>query len=436
MRVLVVGSGGREHALVWKLKQSPQLKEIYCAPGNPGIAQLADCIDIDPSDIVELTDFAEKLSIGLTVVGPELPLILGLADELQRRGLAVFGPSRAAAELEGSKAFAKGFMKRHGIPTARFHVVNSADEAHAVIKQEELGLPLVVKADGLAGGKGVTIATTTKEALEAADRLLKEKALGTAGSRVVLEEFLEGEEVSFFVLSDGAKVFPLVAAQDAKRALDGDQGPNTGGMGCVCPATMLRAETLKRIMQEIVLPTVSKLAAEGRRYQGLLYCGLIVTKEGPKVLEYNVRFGDPETQAVLPRFKGDLLPLFREVADGKLEQHKPEWSREPAITVILASGGYPGTYQSGKAIEGVDLAKGVEIAEGVRLFHAGTKKSGGSLVTAGGRVLAVTGIGQNLKAAIDLAYQAVDGIRFEGMQYRKDIGQKALARMAGEGTAS
>jgi phosphoribosylamine--glycine ligase len=359
-----------------------------------------------------------------------------VAVYFKRRGLPVFGPSRAAAELDGSKAFAKDFMKKHGIPTARFHVVNDPDEAHAAIHKEELGLPLVVKADGLAGGKGVTIAATKKEALDAADRLLKDKALGTAGSRVVLEEFLEGEEVSFFVLSDGAKVFPLVAAQDAKRALDGDQGPNTGGMGCVCPATMLSAETLKRIMQEIVLPTISKMAAEGRRYQGLLYCGLIITKDGPKVLEYNCRFGDPETQAVLPRFQGDFLPLFKEVAAGKLEQHKPEWSREPAVTVILASGGYPGSYQTGKKIEGVDLAKGVEVAEGVRLFHAGTKKSEDSLVTAGGRVLAVTGIGQNLKVAIDRAYQAVGGIHFEGMHYRKDIGHKALARMSGEGSTS
>jgi len=432
MRVLVVGSGGREHALVWKLKQSPLLKEIYCAPGNPGIAALADCVDIEPSDIVEIADFAEKLSIGLTVVGPELPLILGLADEFQRRGLPVFGPSRAAAELEGSKAFAKDFMQRHGIPTARFRVVNSTEEVHAAIKKGDLGLPLVVKADGLAAGKGVTVAPTAKEAQEVADHWIQQKALGTAGARLVLEEFLEGEEVSFFVLSDGAKVLPLVAVQDAKRALDGDQGPNTGGMGCVCPATMLSAETLKGIMQEIVIPTVSKLAAEGRRYQGVLYCGLILTKDGPKVLEYNVRFGDPETQAFLPRFKGDLLPLFKEVADGKLGQHKPDWSREPAVTVTLASGGYPGSFETGKEIQGVDLAKGVEASEGVYLFHAGTKKADDTLVTSGGRVLAVTGIGQNLKMAIERAYKAVGEIHFDGMHYRKDIGQKALASMSGE----
>ena len=435
MRVLVVGYGGREHALVWKLKQSSLLTEIYCAPGNPGIATLADCVDIDPSDIVELADFAEKLSIGLTIVGPELPLMLGLADEFEKRGLPVFGPSRAAAELEGSKAFAKDFMVKHGIPTAKFKVVNDADEAKSVIEKGELGLPLVIKADGLAGGKGVSIVATKKEALEVADHLLTEKALGKAGSRLVLEECLEGEEVSFFVLSDGAKVFPFVAAQDQKRAFDNDEGPYTGGMGCICPATMLRAETLKRIMQEIVLPTISKMAADGRRYQGVLYCGLMVTKDGPKVLEYNVRFGDPETQAVLPRYTGDLLPLLKEVADGRLGQHKPEWSREPAITVILASGGYPGSYETGNKIEGVDLAKGVEIGEGICVFHSGTKKDGDSLVTSGGRVLAVTGMGQNLKAAIERTYKAIDGIKFEGMHYRKDIGHKALARMSGEASS-
>jgi phosphoribosylamine--glycine ligase len=435
MRVLVVGSGGREHALAWKLKQSPLITELYCAPGNPGMATLGDCVDIDPSDIVELADFAEKLSISLTVVGPELPLILGLADEFQRRGLPVFGPTRTAAELEGSKAFAKEFMRRNDIPTARFQVVSSVQEAKSLIKSEELGLPLVVKADGLAGGKGVTIAASTGDALSEIERLLEEKALGAAANRLVLEEYLEGEEVSFFALSDGSKVFPLVVAQDHKTAFDGDKGPNTGGMGTVCPATMLKAETVKRILQEIVLPTVSKLGSEGRRYQGVLYCGLMITRDGPKVLEFNVRFGDPETQTILPRFKGDLLPLLKEVADGHLGQHKPEWIREPAVTVVMASGGYPGSYEVGKPIEGLDPAKGVEIAEGIYAFHAGTKKSEDQLVTGGGRVLAITGVGQNLKAAIEKTYEAVSGIRFEGMHYRKDIGQKALARMSGEGPA-
>lgn len=430
MRVLVVGGGGREHALAWKLEQSPEVSELYCAPGNAGIAGVADCIDIDPSDIVELADFAENLSIGLTVVGPELPLILGLADEFERRGLSVFGPNRAAAELEGSKAFAKDFLKRHGIPTARYHVVSSMDEAKSVIESDEVGTPIVVKADGLAGGKGVSIASSRDEALAASEKLIDERQLGSAGTRLVLEEFLEGEEVSFFALSDGQHVLPLVSAQDHKRAYDGDEGPNTGGMGCICPATNLKADTLKRIVKEIVNPTISGLAAEGRRYQGVLYCGLMLTSDGPKVLEFNVRLGDPEAQAILPRFKGDLLPLLLEVAEGRLGKHRPEWTREPAVSVVLASGGYPGPYQTGKPIEGLESGT-VELGEGAYVFHAGTKMEDGKLVTAGGRVLAVTALGQNLKAAIENCYQGVGHIRFDGCHYRKDIGQRALARLTG-----
>lgn len=430
MRVLVVGGGGREHALVWKLRQSPEVSEIYCAPGNAGIRAQADCVPIDPSDIVELADFAEKLSIGLTVVGPELPLILGLADEFQRRGLAVFGPNRAAAELEGSKAFAKDFLNRHKIPTARYHVVSSMEEAKSVIQGNEVGLPLVMKADGLAGGKGVSVIETRKEALEVAKKLIEGRQLGSAGTRLVLEEFLQGEEVSFFALSDGHNVLPLVAAQDHKRAYDGDQGPNTGGMGSICPATILNAETLKAIVKDIVHPTISGLASEGRKYQGLLYCGLMITAEGPKVLEFNVRLGDPEAQAMLPRLKSDLFPLLLEVSQGRLGQHKIEWTREPAVTVVLASGGYPGKYETGKEITGLDEGN-VEIEEGTYVFHAGTKIESGKLVTAGGRVLAVTGLGQNLKMAVERAYAAADRAQFEGRQFRKDIGQKALARLAG-----
>ncbi len=430
MRVLVVGGGGREHALVWKLKQSPEVSDLYCAPGNAGIASLADCVDIDPSDIVELADFAENLSIGLTVVGPELPLILGLADEFDRRGLRVFGPNRAAAELEGSKAFAKDFLQRHDIPTARYHVVSSMEEATSVIESEEVGMPLVVKADGLAGGKGVSIVSNREEALAEAAKLIDDRRLGSAGTRLVLEEFLEGEEVSFFALSDGHHVLPLVSAQDHKRVRDGDEGPNTGGMGCICPATNLKAETLKSIVKDIVNPTISGLAAEGRKYQGLLYCGLMLTGEGPKVLEFNVRFGDPEAQAILPRLKDDILPLLLEVAEGRLGQHRPEWTREPAVSVVLASGGYPGTYETGKAIEGIDPGS-VELDEGTYVFHAGTKMDDDKLVTSGGRVLAVTALGQNLQAAIERSYQGVDRIRFEGRHYRKDIGKKALARIQG-----
>ncbi len=408
---------------------------MYCAPGNAGIAAYADCVDIDPSDIVEIADFAEKLSIGLTVVGPELPLILGLADELHKRNLAVFGPSRLAAELEGSKAFAKEFMARHQIPTPRFLIAGSMEEAAGIIRKQELGLPVVVKADGLAGGKGVTVARSTEEALDAAERLMKKKALGSAGARVVLEEYLEGDEVSFFALADGTRVLPLVAVQDYKAAYDGDTGPNTGGMGSICPATMLHAETVKKILTEIVRPTISGLAAEGRRYQGVLYCGLMVTADGPRVLEFNVRFGDPEAQALLPRMKVDLLPLLVEIASGSLGQHKLEWHREPAVTVVLASGGYPGSYEVGKPIEGARPDK-VEMDDGIYVFHAGTRKENGRLVTAGGRVLAVTGMGQNLKAAIDRAYEGVRRIRFENMHYRKDIGQKALARLSGGGGAA
>jgi phosphoribosylamine--glycine ligase len=430
LRVLVVGGGGREHALVWKLRGSPEVSEIFAAPGNAGIRALADCVPIEPSDIVELADFAEKLNIGLTVVGPELPLILGLADEFERRGLRVFGPTRAASELEGSKAFAKDFLKRHKIPTPRYHVVSSIDEAKTVIQGGEVGLPLVVKADGLAGGKGVSIVETREEALELAKNLIEGRQLGSAGTRLVLEEFLAGEEVSFFALSDGHNVLPLVAAQDHKRAFDGDRGPNTGGMGCICPATNLNAETLKSIVKDIVHPTISGLAAEGRRYQGLLYCGMMITEEGPKVLEFNVRLGDPEAQAILPRLRSDLFPLLREVSEGHLGQHRLEWTREPAVTVVMASSGYPGKYETGKPIEGLDGGK-VEIEEGVFLFHAGTAVQDGKIVTAGGRVCAVTGLGHNLKSSIENAYRGVDRIRFEGRHFRKDIGSRALARLAG-----
>ncbi len=431
MKVLVVGSGGREHALAWKLSRSPIVTDLYCAPGNPGMASLADCVPIDPSDIVELADFAEKLSIELTVVGPELPLMLGLADELHKREFSVFGPTRAAAELEGSKAFAKDFMSRHNIPTAKYRIANSPDEAEAVLKSGEIGWPLVVKADGLAAGKGVVVAGDEKEARAAIDKMMKDRAHGRAGDRLVLEECLIGDEVSFFALSDGSKVLPLASAQDHKAAFDDDKGPNTGGMGCISPATVLNAETLKRILREIVFPTISGMAEDGRRYQGILYCGLMITKDGPKVLEYNVRFGDPEAQVILPRLKADLLPLLKEAADGQLGQHKLEWSREPAVTVVMASGGYPDHYETGTPIQGLDKDHGVEIAEEIHAFHAGTKMVDDQLVTGGGRVLGVTGLGQNLKQAIERTYQAVAGIQFDGVHYRKDIGRKALARITG-----
>jgi phosphoribosylamine--glycine ligase len=431
MKVLVVGSGGREHALAWKLSRSPIVSDLYCAPGNPGMKSIADCVQIDPSDLVEIADFVEKLSIELTVVGPELPLMLGLADELHKRDLSVFGPTRAAAELEGSKAFAKEFMSRHNIPTAKYRIASSLDEAEAVLKSGEIGWPLVVKADGLAAGKGVVVAADEKEARAAIDKLMKDRAHGSAGDRLVLEECLVGDEVSFFALSDGGKVLPLASAQDHKAAFDDDKGPNTGGMGCISPATVLNAETLKRVLREIVFPTISGMADDGRRYQGILYCGLMITKDGPKVLEYNVRFGDPEAQVILPRLRADLLPLLKEAADGQLGQHKLEWSREPAVTVVMASGGYPDHYETGKPIKGLANDRAVETAEATFVFHAGTKVIDDQLVTGGGRVLGVTGLGQNLKQAIEQTYQAVSGIQFEGVHYRKDIGRKALARITG-----
>ena len=431
MKVLVVGSGGREHALTWKLSHSPIISDLYCAPGNPGIKSLADCVPIDPSDIVGLADFVEELSVELTVVGPELPLMLGLADEFHKRELRVFGPTRAAAELEGSKAFAKDFMSRYNIPTAKYRIANSLDEAEAVLESGEIGWPLVVKADGLAAGKGVTVASSQEEARAAIEKLMKERAHGSAGDRLVLEECLVGDEVSFFALSDGSKVLPLASAQDYKTAFDDDKGPNTGGMGCISPATILNAETLKGVLREIVIPTISGMAEDGRRYQGILYCGLMITKEGPKVLEYNVRFGDPEAQVILPRLKADLLPLLKEAADGQLGQHKLEWSRDPAVTVVMASGGYPDHYETGKPIKGLDKDQGVEIAEATHVFHAGTNVVDDQLVTGGGRVLGVTGLGQNLKQAIERSYQAVSGIQFEGEHYRKDIGRRALARIEG-----
>lgn len=426
----MVGGGGREHALVWKIRQSPEVKEVYCAPGNAGIASLADCVNIDPSDIVELADFAEKLSIELTVVGPELPLILGGVDEFERRGLPVFGPNRAAAELEGSKIFAKDFLRRYDIPTARYRAVNSREEAEAVVGGGEFGFPLVIKADGLAAGKGVTIVEGPDEAHAFLDGRIGERQPGSAGSKWVIEEFLEGDEVSFFALSDGHNVLPLVAAQDFKRAHDEDKGPNTGGMGAICPATIFHAETLKGIVREIVHPTISGLAADGRKYQGILYCGLMVTAEGPKVLEFNVRLGDPEAQAILPRLKSDLVPLLLEVANGRLGPHRLEWTREPAVTVVLASGGYPGSYKTGVPIEGLDSEK-IENDMDTYVFHSGTKKEGGKIVTSGGRVLAVTALGGNLKAAIERAYEGVDRIRFEGRHFRTDIGRRALARLSG-----
>jgi phosphoribosylamine---glycine ligase len=425
MKILVVGNGGREHALAWKIRQSPLAPEVYCAPGNAGIAKVADCVPIDSSNIIEVADFAQTIKADLTVVGPELPAVLGIADEFHRRGLTIFCPSRAASELEGSKAFAREFMDRHKIPSPGHQVCTSIDEAREFLNTSKLGYPLVIKADGLAAGKGVVIAADKAEADAAVSEMMTDKKFGMAGARVVFEEFLNGEEVSFLVFSDGSKVVPMVSAQDHKRVNDGDQGPNTGGMGAVSPATNLSVDIHKQIMHDIIVPTIAGMAAEGRRYQGVLYAGLMLTDDGPKVLEYNTRFGDPEAQVILTRMKSDLVPILQGVADGHLPDTKIDWLKDSAVCVILASQGYPDSPQTGKVIHGLDGAGG----EDVVVFHAATAARDGHTVTVGGRVLGVTALGASLETAIQRAYESVPAITFEGMHYRKDIGQKALAHL-------
>jgi phosphoribosylamine--glycine ligase len=429
MKVLVVGNGGREHALVWKIRQSPLVHELYCAPGNAGISAVADCVPIEASNIIELADFAQTIRADLTVVGPELPMVLGIADEFHRRGLTIFCPSRAAAELEGSKAFAREFMERHKIPSPGHIICTSIDEARDFLKKAPFGFPLVLKADGLAAGKGVLILETAAEAEAAVTEMMTDKKFGMAGARVVFEEFLKGEEVSFLVFSDGAKVVPMVSAQDHKRALDNDQGPNTGGMGAVSPATNLSIEVHKQIMHDIILPTIKGMADEGRRYQGVLYAGIMLTDKGPKVLEFNARFGDPEAQVILARMRSDLVPVLKGVADGHLPDTKVEWAKESAVCVILASQGYPDSPQTGKVVNGLDALK--DSAELI-VFHAATAQREGKVVTVGGRVLGVTGLAPTLDGAIARAYEASAQLSFEGIHYRKDIGKKALARLHSE----
>jgi phosphoribosylamine--glycine ligase len=420
VRLLVVGGGAREHALAWKLSRAVGVEELYAAPGNPGMAAIASCVPIAADATVELAEFAASLHIDLTVVGPELPLVLGIADEFARRGLPLVGPSRAAAEVEGSKVFTKEFCLRHRIPTARAKVVQSRDEAAAAVK--ELGVPVVFKADGLAGGKGVQVCRDRDDVEAALARYFEERAFGSAGEKVLVEECLEGDEISFMVLTDGTTVLPLASARDYKRLRDGNQGPNTGGMGSVSPAPM-ESGLAAGILRTIVHPTVAGLASEGRPYRGVLYAGVMVTRDGPQLLEYNCRFGDPETQVVTPRLEGDLLPLLRAVASGELAAQRAGWKREVAVCVVLAADGYPGTPRRGDAIVGLADA----LAQpGVLLFHAGTALQDGHLVTAGGRVLSVVGRGASLGEAAQTAYEAVARVQFEGMQYRGDIG-KGLA---------
>jgi phosphoribosylamine--glycine ligase len=423
MKVLVVGSGAREHALCWKLRGSPLVKELYCAPGNVGMARIADRVPIDPSSIVELADFAGTIKIDLTIVGPELPLTLGIVDEFQRRDLAIFGATQASAEIESSKVYAKEFMKKHKIPTARFDVCSSAGETRAVLKKRKNGFPVVLKADGLAGGKGVILARDRKEADQAIETLQVERRFGVAGDRVVVEEFLEGHEASFFVLSDGQRVLPLVTCQDYKRLLDGDAGPNTGGMGGYSPSVHIDAGTFRQVMDDILLPTIAGLAGEGRPYRGVLYVGLMLTKKGPRVLEYNARFGDPEAELIAVRMKSDLVPVLQATLTGHLEEITIEWLKARAVCVVLAARGYPEKPEIDRPITGIDS---VSAMDGVEVFHAGTAVKEGKFVTASGRVLTVTAVGATFAQARDRCYAAAATVCFDGRHFRTDIAKDAL----------
>lgn len=421
MKVLVVGSGAREHALCWKLRQSPLLTELYCAPGNPGIAALADRVPLAPEEVQRLADFATELRIDLTVVGPELPLTLGIADEFANRGLPLFGPTQRAAELEGSKVFAKQFMERHGIPTAPFEVVHDAAAARAAAGR--FGYPVVLKADGLAAGKGVLIVQDAAELADAVHALFEERQFGASADRVVVEAFLSGEEVSFMALSDGERVLPLATARDYKRIGDGDTGPNTGGMGAHSPAGGLSAEAAAAVVETILHPTVAGLAAEGRPFTGVLYAGLMLTPEGPRVLEFNARFGDPEAQVLMLRLEDDLLPILAAGAAGRFEARRLSFRREVAACVVLASPGYPGRPLQGEPIRGLDRAAALP---GVEIFHAGTALADEELVSAGGRVLSVCALDPDLAGALRKAYAAVAEVDWPGKVYRHDIGRRLV----------
>ncbi len=431
MRILVIGSGAREHALCWKIAQSPLAERIFCAPGNGGISQIAECINIKAEDIDGLLDFALAERIDFTVVGPEIPLSLGIVDKFVSRGLKIFGPNKAAARLEASKVFSKELMAKYKIPTASFKVFDNAKEAKEYINQ--IGTPCVIKADGLAAGKGVVVAKDTQEAIEAVSLMMERKAFGESGAKVIIEECLAGQEASILVITDSNNVAVLSSAQDHKRILDNDSGPNTGGMGAYSPAPLVSQDLLSVILKEIIYPTISGLKKEGIEYKGVLYAGIMVTSEGPKTLEFNVRFGDPETQAILPRLKSDLVEVMLAAADGRLSKVKDlDWDSRSCVCVVVASKGYPGEYEKNKEISGLkDAAQLKDIA----IFHAGTRKKvvndpgqkqDVEFFTDGGRVLGVTGLGEGVKEAIDKTYQAVGKISFEGMQYRRDIGRKAL----------
>ena len=419
MKVLVVGGGGREHTIIWKLAQSSRITKLYCAPGNGGISKLAECVSIKAIDIEKMVSFAKQENIDLVMVAPDDPLALGMVDAMEAAGIRAFGPVKAAAILEGSKAFSKDLMYKYNIPTAGYKVFTNSDEAIAYLKAGKI--PVVVKADGLALGKGVIIAQTLQEAIDAVNSIMNDKVFGEAGSKVVIEEFIEGPEVSILAFTDGKTIVPMVSSQDHKRAYDQDMGPNTGGMGTFSPSPLYTAELDEYCMKNIFLPTVDAMNKEGRTFKGVIYFGLMLTKDGPKVLEYNARFGDPETQVVLPRLKTDLLEIFEAIIDERLDSIDIEWDDNAAVCVVAASGGYPGKYQTGIEIKGIDAA---QENDQTIVFHAGTSTKDGTFFTAGGRVLGVTAVAQSMQQAIEKAYQGIEKISFDGMHFRKDIGRK------------
>ena len=423
MKVLVLGGGGREHALVWKLRQSPRITQLVCAPGNGGIAEEAECLPADLKSLDAMVGLAARLQPDLTVVGPELPLTLGVVDEFMRRGFPVFGPTQAAARLESSKSFAKEFLKRYHIPTAPFAICDSIEQVRSALGH--FHTPVVVKADGLAAGKGVVIAKNKEEAASVAAEMLSGRMLGDAGRRVVLEECLKGDELSFLVFSDGERVAPLVAAQDHKRVGDGDTGPNTGGMGAYSTGDLLDAGMREWLVNHIARPVVAGMKAEGTEFKGVLYCGLMMTARGPMVLEFNCRFGDPETQPILMRLESDLLDALQASTEGRVSEGDFKWSKDAAVCVVMSSGGYPGTFEQGKRIDGLDEAGA---REGLKVFHAGTSKRDGVYYTAGGRVLGVTARAADLETAVGRAYEACANISFAGAHYRTDIAGRALKR--------
>ncbi len=425
MKILMVGQGGREHSLLWKLAQSPEKPLLYAAPGNAGMAQIATCITIGATDIVNLVDFASQEKIDLTLVGPEVPLTLGIVDAFEARGLKIFGARRDAAMIEGSKSFAKNLMRKYKIPTADYEVFDDPQKAKAHLNK--VGAPIVVKADGLAAGKGAIVCPTLEAAHQAINMIMEERAFGDAGSRVVIEECLTGEEASFLAFTDGKTVLPMASSQDHKPIYDNDQGPNTGGMGAYSPAPVVTDDVHKKIMDRVMLPAVQGMAAEGYPYKGVLYAGLMIKDGEPRLLEFNARFGDPEAQPLVARMASDLVPVLEAVIDERLHEVTLEWRPEPTVCVVMASGGYPGSYEKGKVISGLDEAASVP---GVVIFHAGTALKNGKVITDGGRVLNVNGIGKDIREAIANAYQGVKKIYWEGVHYRNDIGKKALDRLA------